>query len=162
MGEKIKGVKNWFKKSKYSPIHALENEEKRTIYEASTGRIKVRLTKRQALGITALAIISAFISAYTKVIMIFRYSRFEGNYIMWSWHPYVAPLMIFSISAYIFCCLRKGVDYWLVYLGAFMGLSYFIIEGLLIHDIVDIEVLAGFFNALGFGNLPEWIVGPGV
>lgn len=159
---KMSNFKRKLKHSKWSPVRAIESEEKRTIHEAGTGRIKIKLSKQEALLIAAAAIISAFISIWVRICYILRFSHFESNAVMQSWLPFGAPLKILGITLFIYCCVRKGVDYWLVYFGAVTALVYFFIEGLLIHDIVDVNTLAEFFKSIGIYYLPEWIIGSGV
>jgi len=139
-------------------VQLFEKEENRTIYEASTGRIRRKLTKRDALAITLMALISAFISAYVKFMQMARFSTFPSNDIFISWHPFAAPIALVGISLFIICCYAKGVDYWLVYFGAFMGIFYWSIELFMVHSIFTPQDLANFFHALG--DLPEWLTGP--
>jgi len=148
--------------SRFSPLNWLEREEKRTIYEARTGNIKIIMSRDEALVITIMALISAFITVYVRFAYILRFSLFESNAVMVTWHPYGAPWKLIGITLFIVCCWRKGVDYWLVYFGAFTGLIYFIVEGLLVHNIVDVHVLADFFTSIGWYPYPEWLVGYGV
>jgi tetrahydromethanopterin S-methyltransferase subunit G len=159
MGKTLNKLKYKIKHAKYSPLRLLEKEERKTMYEATHGEYKKEMTRKEALYVSIAALLSAFISVYIRIIYIIRFSHFESNEIMESWHPLAAPLKITGILLYLYCMDRKGIYYWLIWYGAIVGLIYFTIEALLVHNILDVSTLAGFFKAIGLWDLPEWIIG---
>jgi hypothetical protein len=138
----------------------LRKEGKLTIREASSGKVKRYLSIRDAMLIAFMAIASALISAYNKLITFMRWSTFPDNSVFASWHPYVAPIAFVGIFLYIICLYAKGVTYWLAYFPAVIGIGYWAIEFSMIHSLLTPQDLANFFSAFGFTNIPELLTGP--
>lgn len=147
------------KHSKYSPMNWLHKEEKRTMYEASHGEYKNKLSRDEALVVTIAAIISAFISVYIRFTYILRFAHFESNGILLSWNLYAAPIKIGGILLFLYCCHKKGIYYWLIWFGAITAIVYFILEFLLVSSYLDVNILAEFVKSIGLYDLPEWIIG---
>ena len=157
---KLNGFKSRIQTSRYSPISMLENEKKRTIYEAGTGKVKITLSKNQAFTIALMAIAAVFLSALAKLMIIMRFSTFPNSSIFYTWHPWTAILGILSALLYIYCLSKKGINYWLAYFPAFMAITYCVIEYAMIHGVWAPQDLANFFSMLGMDNIPEWLTGP--
>lgn len=150
---KKKPIKEKIKKYKIVPKFFIK-ERDHTIKESKTS-----LSKEDAMMIAIMAIISAFIAIFVKIMQILRFSTFPNNSIFISWHPYAAPIGIVGILLYIYCIWRKGITYWLAYFPAFIGIFYWTIEYCMIHSIITPQQLADMFSWIG-EDIPEWLTGP--
>lgn len=116
------------------------------------------LTKDELFSITLLALVSAFLTVWTKVMIWMRWSTFPDNSYFASWHPYTPILAIIASSLFIYCLWRKGVSYWLAYFPAFFAIIYYIIELCMINAWLHPEFLKSLFGPLA-EHLPEWLTG---
>ena len=155
--KKFAKFKRKLKTSKWSPIRAIQSEEKRTIFEAKTGRIKIKLSKQDALVIAIMAVTSAIIIAFTKIMIFMRWSTFPDNSFFSSWHPITPWLYIFAALLYVFVVWSKGIRYWLVYFPIIFSIVYCVVEICMIEAWLPPQALKSFFDWLG--PLPEWLTG---
>ena len=83
---------------------AFIKEEKRTAYEAAHGEHKKFLSKQEVLIVVAASLVSAFISVFVKFSYVLRFAHFENNAVMATWNPYAAPIKIFGLILFLYCC----------------------------------------------------------
>jgi hypothetical protein len=111
------------------------------------------------IAITIFALIAAFITIWTRVMIWMRWSTFPDNSYFSSWHNITPWIVIFGSILYLVALYMKRVDFWLAYFPACVSIIYCLVELSMINAWMHPQDLASFFEALGLSNLPDWLIG---
>jgi hypothetical protein len=126
----------------------LEKETKKTLHEANTGKIKTNLSWRDAMFISIFGLMTAFLTVFSRMMVLARWSTFESNAWFSTWHPITPWIAILVSCMMIAAFLAKGIDYWLVYVLPVTGIFYYIIQLAMINSWLHPSVLKTFLGWL--------------
>lgn len=122
----------------------LRDEEERTLREA-----KQPLTRDEITAVAVAALLSVFIYLTIYSMRLAKYSTLAAEDFT-KYHPYTPFLWLAGAALYFFALWKKGVDYWLAYVPAVLGVVMSLVFLGLLHGQIQPEA----FSFFDFG--PAW------